>query len=95
MTIGPIIKARRTSCGWSLQNLADRVGVSKTHIWEIEKGLTNISLDLALRFAASFAMTIDELTSETTPSKTLIMACDLVRHIQADMAVKQRPGVNK
>lgn len=87
MDIGKIIKSHRNGCDWSLQQLADRVRISKTYLHQIEGPKNhNISLDLALRFADTFAMSLDEmLTTETTPSKTVIMAYDLLQHLEEQM----------
>jgi transcriptional regulator with XRE-family HTH domain len=47
----------------SLQNVADAVGVSKAHIWELEKGRTaNPSFELVQKLAGYFGVTPDTLT---------------------------------
>ena len=49
----------------SLQKVADAVGVSKAHIWELEKGRsTNPSFDLVRKLAAFYAVTPEELIGE-------------------------------
>ena len=49
----------------SLQKVADAVGVSKAHVWELEKGRsTNPSFDLVRKMAAFYAVTPEELTGE-------------------------------
>jgi Zn-dependent peptidase ImmA (M78 family)/transcriptional regulator with XRE-family HTH domain len=48
----------------SLQQVADAVGVSKPHIWEIESGRSNASLDLVLRLANHFKVSITALLGE-------------------------------
>ena len=46
----------------SLQTVADAVGVSKAHIWELEKGRTaNPSFDLVQKLAKFFGVTPDTL----------------------------------
>lgn len=46
----------------SLQTVADAVGVSKAHIWELEKGRTaNPSFDLVQKLAKFFGVTPDAL----------------------------------
>lgn len=55
----------------SLQKLADDVGVSKTHIWQLEKGIsTDPSLDIVKRLADYFNVSIQSLLSEDTESLT-------------------------
>jgi len=49
----------------SLQTVADAVGVSKAHIWELEKGRTsNPSFDLVRKLAAYYAVTPEILIGE-------------------------------
>jgi transcriptional regulator with XRE-family HTH domain len=49
----------------SLQDVADAVGVSKAHIWELEKGRTdNPSMALVTRLADHFGVSIRYLVGE-------------------------------
>ena len=56
----------RRNCGESLQEVADKVGVTKTHIWQLERGRTNnpslsvICGWLADHFGVSIASLVDE-----------------------------------
>jgi transcriptional regulator with XRE-family HTH domain len=53
----------------SLQELADAIGVSKTHIWELEKGRSdNPSLEMLTKLANHFGVTIRSLVGEDTES---------------------------
>ncbi len=56
----------------SLQTVADAVGVSKAHIWELEKGRTaNPSFELVQKLAAYFGVTPNALTgAEDVPPPT-------------------------
>jgi len=81
MNIGPRIKQLREGASWSLQNLADRVGTSKTYIWQLEnQDGHKISLYLALQFSDTFCLTIQEfLYASSLASKSLIAAQELRR----------------
>lgn len=49
----------------SLQEVADALGVSKTHIWELEKGRAdNPSLELLTKIADYFKVSIKHLVGE-------------------------------
>ena len=68
----PIVKNRvralRTELGWTQQELADAVGVSRQSINSIERDRYVPSLPLALTFARVFSRSTDELfTLETKP----------------------------
>lgn len=53
----------------SLKKLADDIGVSKTHIWQLEKGVTESpSLGLVKKIADYFNVTIQSLVGENPES---------------------------
>jgi putative transcriptional regulator len=60
------VKELRTARGWTQQELADKVGVSRQSINSIERERYVPSLLLALTFAKVFGITTDEIfTLET------------------------------
>ena len=65
MTIGRRIKELRLARNESLQDVATAVGVSKAHIWELEKGRTdNPSIGLVTRIADHFDVSIRYMIDE-------------------------------
>lgn len=65
MTVGSRIAELRRRKGQSLQQVGDGVGVSKAHIWELEKGRTdNPSMALVTRLADHFGVSIGFLVGE-------------------------------
>ena len=70
MTLNERLFDLRQGAHVSLQKLADAVGVSKAHIWELEKGRTaNPSFGLVQKLAIFFGVTTEELigTAEAPP----------------------------
>lgn len=62
MSLGTRIKELRFKKAVSLQVVADAVGASKPHIWELEKGTTkNPSLELVTKLAQYFGVSVDYL----------------------------------
>lgn len=54
----------------SLQKLADEIEVSKTHIWQLEKGVTEApSLEIVKKIADFFNVTIQSLVGESPESE--------------------------
>lgn len=45
----------------TLQQVADRIGVSKPYYWKIEKGQSRLSYDLAVKIASVFNMKPDDI----------------------------------
>ena len=67
MSLATKLAELRRKKGQSLQQVAEGVGVSKAHIWELEKGTsTNPGIELLGRLAAHFSVTIAFLTDEST-----------------------------
>lgn len=65
MRLGQRINRLRLEKGESLQDVAGAVGVSKAHIWELEKGRTdNPAMALVTRLADHFGVTVSYLVSE-------------------------------
>lgn len=65
MSFGARIAALRRDARQSLQDVADAVGVTKTHIWELEKGRTaNPSLAVIRGLAEHFGVSVASLVGE-------------------------------
>jgi putative transcriptional regulator len=62
------VKELRISRGWSQQQLADVVGVSRQSINSIERNRYVPSLQLALKFAQVFGCSTDDIFSLGSPS---------------------------
>lgn len=73
MSIGSRLKTLRTRSGQTLQQVADAVGASKPHIWELEAEKSkNPSLDLITKLAAHFQVPISDFLDEKPVSETMI-----------------------
>jgi transcriptional regulator with XRE-family HTH domain len=83
MTLASKIKALRMKSGKSLQDVADAVGASKAHMWDIERGASkNPSLDLLVKLAGFYRVKIADLAGENPnalgePEDLVVMYRDL------------------
>lgn len=69
MSIAAKLQDLRLATGQSLQEVADAIGVSKTHVWELEKGRAeNPSLEMLTKLANHFGITIRSLVGEEPES---------------------------
>ena len=57
------LKVLRAERGWSQQDLAERVGVSRQSVNAIEKGRYDPSLPLAFRISDAFGLAIEDIFS--------------------------------
>ncbi|KPQ06224.1 MAG: putative transcriptional regulator [Rhodobacteraceae bacterium HLUCCA12] len=65
MSLATRLNQQRVKKGKSLQDVADAIGVSKTHIWELEKGRSeNPSFEMLTKLANYFGVTIRFLVGE-------------------------------
>lgn len=72
MALGDRIKELRLKKKESLQQVADAIGASKAHIWEIESNRSkNPSLDLLQKLATHFSTTIAFLIEESQGDLTM------------------------
>jgi transcriptional regulator with XRE-family HTH domain len=56
----------------SLQEVADRAGLSKSHVWELEQGRSkNPTVDTAVRLARAFGVSLDYMTGLSRDAPTL------------------------
>jgi transcriptional regulator with XRE-family HTH domain len=66
MSLGARLKQLRVKKNKSLQEVADAVGASKAHIWEIERGGSkNPSMELLTRLAGYFEVSVSFLVGES------------------------------
>jgi len=55
----------RLKSGLSLQQVGDRVGISKAHVWNLEKGQAdNPSMELVVKLADLFRVRVADLVGE-------------------------------
>lgn len=74
MSLATRINRLRLKEKQSLQDVADGVGVSKTHIWELEKGrANNPSADLVEKLADHFNVTVANLIGEEISGDEQVM----------------------
>lgn len=65
MALGAKLKQLRIRKGKSLQQVADAVGASKAHIWELETGKSrNPSMDMLTKLADYFEVSVAFLVGE-------------------------------
>jgi len=69
MTLGEKIKELRIAHNESLQQLAEAIGISKAHLWELERNNSqNPSLETLKNLAQHFKVSIDSLVDNNAPS---------------------------
>jgi len=65
MSLAQKLKALRLKKNKSLQQVADEVGASKNHIWDLETGKSrNPSIELLTKIAKCFGVSVSELIGE-------------------------------
>lgn len=79
MSVARVLSDLRIKKNKSLQDVADAIGVSKTHLWELEKGRAdNPSLETIKRLADYFSVPIsvfvgEQLESDSDPQQLAVM----------------------
>ena len=62
--LGKAIRRLREREGYSQEDLAHRAKIHRTTMSEIERGVSNVSVDMAERIAKGLGVTLPELFSE-------------------------------
>src|SRR5689334_2707110 len=71
MALGERIKTLRVQKNLSLQDVAERVGASKAHIWELETGRArNPTIELVTNLARCFGVGIADLVGENPDAES-------------------------
>jgi transcriptional regulator with XRE-family HTH domain len=74
-TFGQRLRKFRMAKNLSLQQLADAVGASKAHVWDLETGKTkNPSLSLLTEFSRALGVSIKALVGETEDTEDSTLA---------------------
>ena len=90
-TIASRVKELRAQRQLSLQQLAERAGCTKSHIWDIERGhAINPTINMAVGIANALGVSLDYLTglSQSQPDlhpEALRIACEV------DALIRARP----
>lgn len=91
MRIGERLFSLRQKSGQSLQQLADAIGASKAHLWELEKGrAANPSYELVRKLAAHFNVTIEVLTGEAAEPSRKSVEIDRIHRGLAALSDRDR-----
>jgi transcriptional regulator with XRE-family HTH domain len=78
------LSALRKRAGESLQGVAEAVGASRAHIWQVETGRTkNPSLDLVRRLADHYKVSVAWLVGEVPEEQSDHQAAALYRTLQS------------
>lgn len=96
MSLGAKLRELRIKQGLSLQDVADSVGASKPHIWDLERGRArNPSIELLTKLAKAFGVSVSDLIGENPGAEgespqLVAMYRDLKSLSEADRIAIQR-----
>ncbi|GHC60595.1 helix-turn-helix domain-containing protein [Neogemmobacter tilapiae] len=81
----------RQGTKYSLQQVADAVGVSKAHIWELEKGRTaNPSFELVQKLAQFFGVSAEALIGEAETPPPVAQQIQRIHRDLKDLSERDR-----
>ena len=67
---GAAVRTRRVALGVSQEELADRAGLHRTYVGDVERGIRNISLTNITRLAAALGCKASDLLREAEDDGT-------------------------
>jgi transcriptional regulator with XRE-family HTH domain len=75
MKLGELLKSRREALGMTLEDVADSVGSSKSHVWEVENDRNfRIGLPLAARYAVVLGVQVSMMAAAALESECAAIA---------------------
>ena len=96
MNIGEHLFSLRQKSGESLQAVADKVGVSKAHVWELEKGRSrNPSFDLVRKLANHYGVSVDVLTGDAAEPASKALQIDRIHRELGELSERDRTVVEE
>lgn len=96
MPISERLFSLRQKSGQSLQEIADAVGVSKAHVWELEKGRSsNPSFDLVSKLAKHFGVSLDVLTGDANEPDPEAMQVERIHRGLDELSERDRGVVEE
>lgn len=96
MQISERLFSLRQKSAQSLQEVADAVGVSKAHIWELEKGRSaNPSFELVSKLAKHFGVSLDVLTGDSKEPSAEGMQVDRIHRGLDQLSERDRSVVEE
>lgn len=85
MTFSATLKQLRLKSGKSLQEVADAVGLSKAHLWELESGKSrNPTKDVLEKLSDHFKVPVAQLMGETVDDPDLAVMFRQLRGISPE-----------
>jgi transcriptional regulator with XRE-family HTH domain len=72
--VGRRVRAARTDRGWTLDQLAERSGVSRRMIVNVEAGTSNASIATLLRLATALHVSLADLVTNSTPDERVVVS---------------------
>ena len=71
MSLGARLHELRVRDRMSLQDVADAIGISKAHVWNLEKGMSdNPSMEMLLKLADLFRVRVADLVGENPAAES-------------------------
>lgn len=93
MSMGAKLKQSRLKKGWSLQQVADEIGSSKAHIYELEMNkVKNPSVETIKKLAKLFDMPLSYFLDEDEDVEFQVMFRDLQKDF-SELDTKDREAV--
>ena len=65
---GDAVRARREELGLTQEDLADKAGIHRTYLSDVERGTRNLSLVNIERLASALSMSLVELFGRVVPA---------------------------
>ncbi len=96
MRLGERLFNLRQKSSQSLQQVADAIGISKAHVWELEKGRSkNPSFELVRKLAEHYGVSIDVLVGKAEEPNIEDLQVERLHRGLKDLSARDRSVVEE
>lgn len=76
-TVGRRIRAARTAKGWTQEELAEKAGISPTHVSVIERAGNSVKLETFVSICCALDVSADDILQDLVPSSVHAQVSEL------------------
>lgn len=91
--VGKRIRAARVEKGLTQEELAERAGISPTHVSVLERGGNSIKLETFISMCCALDMSADDILQDLVPVSAIKQASDLTDLLQGQPTEVQRTAL--
>ena len=92
-TVGKRIRAARTAKGWTQEELAEKAGISPTHVSVIERAGNSVKLETFVSICCALGVSADDVLQDLVPPSVSAQTSELEKILRSQPQDVQRTAL--